>query len=116
VSFQRLGMAAHSARGEHRRHDPVMRGEARVHGLGHGAELPLGATRHTEGEAEGGGNAIRIERQQPRASGGGSEGAQRGGGMPTLLVVNEIHTVADHRKGFDSDSEALEYLLDVSHE
>ena len=77
--------------GEH----PVARGVADVQRLGHGAEIGLDAGRERRRQGQGARCLQHGQTQQMRASGGGPEDADCGGGVPAFFVVMEVDAAGD---------------------
>ncbi len=83
-------------------------GETGVVGLAHRPELRFQAGGASGGDAESMGGPLRIQPQQPRASGGGTNASGSGGDVETMLVMPTPEPSADTDCRFGSDQGCIQ--------
>ena len=110
-SVQRLRRAGDALAGEQCRDHAVLSGYARVHRLGHGAELDFRAARHARCEADRPTEVLGIEPEKSGARRGGAERTEGRGRVPAALVVVHVDRLADPAHGLEPYDVCIEQVL-----
>ena len=109
-SVERVLAGVDPGPGEARRHHSGLGGEAGVERLRHRAELAHEAGRHAGRDRDRVGRRLGVERQQPRAGGGGTDRADRRGGVPAAVAVGRVHALADPAENLQAGDIGVEAL------